>query len=421
MPRLFKSIIQFVSDPYLPHYRQIFWSKSNMNISVYDKEKFESLRNHYGLIPAQLRNLYLDPNDLEVEHITKAVEKANELGIPIYEIPHMAAAVEVLLNDFLNNGSNHRSRSIKRLNDGWKAFVKFFINEDKWKNHSYIPAKPKAVCDYIEYRYNNGIHRNTLKLELWAIRAIHRATGMPDPTMAKSVESAVGKFITQQALDERFIKQAPPLGCDAITLLLQKWRYSYNITTRRNLAFIVTAYEGLFRYSEIVNIKMKHLKLRDDGSLLVTLPITKTNHSGDADIVVLSKHTRDLIEEYMSLANISYKDTSEESPYLFKPVSAWGKEIKINNKMLMHNSIMTLLKNAHREIYKGFDKDEIPKMYTSHSMRVGAAQDMFKCGIELSRIMKAGRWSSSSMPMRYGRGHIADGATTEILQSLFEK
>ncbi|WP_256385185.1 tyrosine-type recombinase/integrase [Photobacterium toruni] len=391
-----------------------------MNANVYNREKLESLYDHYELIPTQLNDLYLDPSDFEVEQITKAVEKANELGIPIYKIPHIAVAVEVLLRDFLNHGSNHRTRSIKRLNDGWRAFVNFFINQDKWKNHSYIPANPKAVCDYIEYRYNNGIHRNTLKLELWAIRAVHRATGMPDPTMAKSVESATGKFITKQVLNERFIKQATPLGYDAITLLLQKWRYSYSITTRRNLAFIVMAYEGLFRYSEIASIKMEHLKVRDDGSLLVTLPITKTNHSGDPDVVVLSKHTRNLIEEYMSLANISYKDKSEESPYLFKAVSAWGKEIKYNNKILMHNSIMTLLKNAHNTVYQGLDKDEIPKVYTSHSMRVGAAQDMFKHGIELSRIMKAGRWLSPSMPMRYGRGYITDGATAEILYDLFE-
>lgn len=46
-------------------------------------------------------------------------------------------------------------------------------------------------------------------------------------------------------------------------------------------------------------------------------------------------------------------------------------------------------------------------------------QDMFKRGVELSRIMKAGRWSSSNMPMRYGRGRIDDGVASEILCDAF--
>ncbi|WP_146130725.1 tyrosine-type recombinase/integrase [Photobacterium damselae] len=366
---------------------------------------------------AALRDLRLDPDDLEVEQISKAVERANELGIPIYEIPHMAAAVEMLLNNFLNNGANHRKRSLKRLNDGWKSFERFIRQHTKWGNQTYLPAKPAAVRDFIQSRHDDGIHRNTLKLEIWAIRAVHRATGMPDPTVARSVTNLIGKVITTQALDERFIKQAQALNYEAISILVKKWRLSGNLAERRNLAYIVAAYDGLFRYAEISNIKLDHIKPQDNGTLQVVLPITKTNHSGDADVVVLSATTRQVIEEYMQLGRFNYKPQNKND-YLFKGVSGWGSSLKDSGKPLAHNSVLTMLNSAYKVIYSGIDEDELPRKYTAHSMRVGAAQDMFKRGVELARIIKAGRWSNESMPIRYGRGHIADGATSEILDSL---
>ena len=392
-----------------------------MNISVHnkpDRYAFEtSLRENYGLSSFHLKDLRLSPDNLEVENITKAVARANEVGIPLYDIPYMINAVSVLLNDFLNNGINHRKRSLERLNKAWKAFENYIIS-----NHpsaTYIPSSPQLICAFINHRYDQGIHRNTLKLELWAIRAVHRATGMPDPTVTKSVEKAIGKFINAQASNEIFIQQATPLGYDAITVLLKDWRLSGNLSVRRDLAYIITSYEGLFRYSEIANIKIRHITPMNNGTLRIILPISKTNHSGNADVIVISKNTRKIIEEYMVLAGITFDLKKTTQDYLFKPTAPWGFKIKKSEKPLTHNASLKLLGKAFDEVYSGIEAEERPPKYTAHSMRVGAAQDMFRKGVELSRIMKAGRWASSDMPMRYGRGHIDDGAASEILSDSF--
>ena len=392
-----------------------------MNISIHNQpsrsEVEAVLRENYGLSPFQLKDLRLNPDDLEVESITKAVERANEIGIPLYDIPYMIDAVSVLLNDFLNNGINHRKRSLERLNKAWHSFESYVIS--KHPSKTYIPSQPKLICDFINYRHKQGIHRNTLKLELWAIRSIHRATGMLDPTVAKSVEKAMGKVINDQANNEIFIKQATPLDYDAVTVLLKEWRLSGDLSARRDLAYIVTSYEGLFRHSEIANIKMRHITPLENGTLRIVLPITKTNHSGDADIIIISKNSRKIIEEYMILAGLVFDLKKTTQDYLFKPTLAWGAGIKESGTPLTHNAVMKLLGKAFNVVYDGIEEDERPKKYTAHSMRVGAAQDMFKRGVELSRIMKAGRWSSSDMPMRYGRGHIDDGAASEILCDAF--
>ncbi|MCD9475848.1 tyrosine-type recombinase/integrase [Photobacterium carnosum] len=392
-----------------------------MNISIHNQpDKFETekkLRENYGLSPFQLKDLRLDPDALEVENITKAVERANEIGIPLYDIPYMIEAVSVLLNDFLNNGINHRQRSLERLNRAWRSFEKYVIS--KHPSETYIPSKPKLVCDFINDRHKQGIHRNTLKLELWAIRSVHRATGMPDPTVAKSVEKAIGRVINDQVNNEIFIKQATPLGYDAITVLLKQWRLSGDLSTSRDLAYIVAGYEGLLRHSEIANIRMRHITPLENGTLRIVLPITKTNHSGDADVIIISKNSRAIIEEYMTLAGIVFDFKKTTQDYLFKPTLAWGEGIKETGKPLSHNAVMKILGKAFNVVYNGIEDEERPKKYTAHSMRVGAAQDMFKRGVELSRIMKAGRWSSSDMPMRYGRGHVDDGAASEILNDAF--
>ena len=51
--------------------------------------------------------------------------------------------------------------------------------------------------------------------------------------------------------------------------------------------------------------------------------------------------------------------------------------------------------------------------FSSHSARVGMAQDLSAAGAELPELMTAGRWDSPTMPARYteaqaaGRGAVA--------------
>ena len=55
--------------------------------------------------------------------------------------------------------------------------------------------------------------------------------------------------------------------------------------------------------------------------------------------------------------------------------------------------------------------------FTSHSGRVGMAQDLVKSGVELPALMTAGRWKSSKMPARYTERQAADrGAVARYYQ-----
>ena len=63
-------------------------------------------------------------------------------------------------------------------------------------------------------------------------------------------------------------------------------------------------------------------------------------------------------------------------------------------------------------IYKAMAKaaglsNDVVDGLSGHSARVGAAQDMIACGIELPAILQAGRWKSTAMVHRYGERLLA--------------
>ena len=49
----------------------------------------------------------------------------------------------------------------------------------------------------------------------------------------------------------------------------------------------------------------------------------------------------------------------------------------------------------------GLEPEALERL-SGHSTRVGAAQDMIACGLELPAILQAGRWKSTAMVNRYG-------------------
>lgn len=68
--------------------------------------------------------------------------------------------------------------------------------------------------------------------------------------------------------------------------------------------------------------------------------------------------------------------------------------------------------------FVGMTEEEI-RQVSGHSIRVGAAQDMVAFNIDLASVMRAGRWKTTVMPMRYeekvqaGRGGMARTAKAQ--------
>ncbi|QQM89223.1 hypothetical protein JIK52_31415 (plasmid) [Klebsiella variicola] len=52
---------------------------------------------------------------------------------------------------------------------------------------------------------------------------------------------------------------------------------------------LTLAYETLLRAAEVARVKLNHLTMKPDGSAVLTIPLTKTNVSGDPDVTILSR------------------------------------------------------------------------------------------------------------------------------------
>jgi len=60
--------------------------------------------------------------------------------------------------------------------------------------------------------------------------------------------------------------------------------------------------------------------------------------------------------------------------------------------------VKSIVKTAAREA--GLDPSEVA-VFSSHSMRVGAAQDLLQRGVDTAAIMRAGGWKSVNILARY--------------------
>jgi integrase len=125
----------------------------------------------------------------------------------------------------------------------------------------------------------------------------------------------------------------------------------------------------------------------DDGSLKLKLRKSKTDPHGVGKNLYLSNEAQNALKEWVIKSKIS-------SGKIFRAITATGK-------------IKDSLNSSHiGRIFKkrAYDSEielKIIEHISSHSVRVGAAQDLMLSGTSLPIIMNRGRWSKTDTVMRY--------------------
>ena len=155
----------------------------------------------------------------------------------------------------------------------------------------------------------------------------------------------------------------------------------------RNRALLAVGYDTLCRSAELVALRAEDIQMNPDGSGLILVCKAKNDPFAEGRLAYLSSRTRALLDRWLTAAVIS-------EGWIFRGV--WGKTISTAPIQSRHvGRIVKQLATAAR-----LDHDRVEAL-SSHSMRVGAAQDMAAAGIELALIMHAGGWKSPSIVMRY--------------------
>ena len=241
----------------------------------------------------------------------------------------------------------------------------------------------------------------------------YRMAGLADPTAAPLVKlekKAARKSLGVRQRQARAIRfkgdiadfDSPASGVCLAHLLKACRRDELGL---RDAALLRVAYDAGCRRSELVAILVQHIEKDAQGAVTLFLPSSKTDQAGEGAWAYLSPMTMAAIARWRDKADI------RKGP-LFRRVETHfdGSVAAIGRARLHPNSITLIYKRliraAHAQKLLGemsdIELERWVQAVSSHSIRVGVAQDNFAAGEGLPAIMQAYRWRDPRTVMRYG-------------------
>jgi len=235
----------------------------------------------------------------------------------------------------------------------------------------------------------------------------HRYQKLTDPTQTAHIRKLLTGIYRQHGKPKRKAKALHPQHIKEMILQCQK---KNDLRSHRDNALIQTAYFGAFRRSELVSIRLDDCQF-DDKGLLITLPKSKTDQTGEGKIKALP-YGKDGICPVTALKR--WLDISEiNSGFVFRGITHWGK---LQTKPLQPDSINLIVKALARACQFDF-VDQL----SSHSLRRGFATSAAGVGAEFESIKRQGGWKNDQTVREYiEEGQLFDrNAANQLLQRAF--
>lgn len=194
----------------------------------------------------------------------------------------------------------------------------------------------------------------------------------------------------------------------------------------RDAALLRIAYDTAARRSELVAIDVAHIEGPDaEGAGLLHIPSSKTDRKQAGADAYLSPATMTAIARWRKAADIT------RGPLLRRVVTHFdGSVDRIGSDRLHPNSITAIVQRLIRRAWEqgllgAMGEAELErwvKAVSSHSIRVGVAQDNFAAGEGLPAIMQAYRWRDARTVLRYGAKLAAkSGASARLAKRFAEE
>ncbi|HEX7855212.1 MAG TPA: tyrosine-type recombinase/integrase [Sphingobium sp.] len=330
---------------------------------------------------------------------------------------------------------------------GWSANTRRALRSDltlwgRWcQEQGCEPAAagPSQVAAWIRalsgVDSNHWEHRAMATIERYVVNIgwAYRMAGLDDPTAAPLVKlekKAARKkrgAAQRQARGVRFKGDiadvdSPASGVCLANLLKACRRDELGL---RDAALLRVAYDAGLRRSELVAVQVNHVEGPDaNGAGALFIPSSKTDQAGEGAWAYLAPATLAAIARWRDKAEI------RNGP-LFRRVETHfdGSVAAVGTARLHPNSIgliyKRLVRAAHAKKLLGEMGEQDLKQWvagvSSHSIRVGVAQDAIAAGEGLPGIMQAYRWRDPKTVMRYGaRLAVQSGASARLAERFRE-
>jgi site-specific recombinase XerD len=271
----------------------------------------------------------------------------------------------------------YASNTVKAYRADWVRFKRWCES----RNLRPFPASPKALATYVDHlSQTNAI--GTIRRAATVIRRLHQLSAVADPTLSLDVQFAIRRAARQTF--ER-PKQALGLTIDLRDALIATC--ASDLRGLRDRALLAVGFEALSRGSELAALNVDDLtnSKAEGGALLISRG--KTDHTGYGRIVVLSRSTTSKLQAWLEAADIG------RGP-LFRPIY----QNTVVSRRLHVRSISQILKERAR--LAGMSVDQVASI-SSHSLRIGGAQQLTMDGHQLPQVMRAGGWRSVTTVSRY--------------------
>ncbi len=268
-----------------------------------------------------------------------------------------------------------------------------------------FPAHPQDLQRWLVWMADQGKKPNTLDVYLAAVAHKHDELSDPNPARDPRVRR-VRSGLRRQAAEEGYVpKQADPLRRHHVDLISDA-----AFQPRRNqpggrletpeqaarralidIALVAVAHDALLRNSELLALRWADIiPPRNGECALIHIRRSKTDQTADGAFAPISEFA------YQALKRIKPPDADPEDR--------------------IFNFSATTLNRRIKAAAQAADID--PANISSHSPRLGMAQDLVANNVDMAAIMLAGRWTTPAMIAHYTKHLTAnDNPAAKHLQT----
>ncbi|MCW0399325.1 hypothetical protein NB700_001881 [Xanthomonas sacchari] len=318
----------------------------------------------------------------------------------------LAKAQAIFRDLFRHEIKPYADNSRKSIRTDWRHWIAFCAQRDR----VCMPVQFDDLVEFLTDLIAAGYKRASLDHLLFTLKLACRLWSCPCPT-----ETVQFRWFWKQQARERLPKrqhQARGLNIEEVRNL-NKVAPDASLLELRDAAFVSIAYDLLARAGEMVMIKWRHIQFDVDeaGGALCLIERAKADQEGEGAKKYLRPATADLLKRWNArkaeALDLLWDEAQAEllaNPFVFHRIPRYRMfRPKATAEATRLKWMLPLTKREADRIMKR----AMGAAYSSHSARVGAAQDMTRAGMELPAIMQQGRWTTPTMPARYAENELA--------------
>jgi integrase len=247
---------------------------------------------------------------------------------------------------------------------------------------------------------------NTLKQYRAQLSLFHKIMNTDDVTKLP----AISTFFKSLPKDEMEITgsqvielQAKPFRKHHLLRLMDLWGNEKRAVPYRDLAVLTVAYGTLLREGEIGKIRKKHIKFLENGDINIERVTSKTTISPEPKR--LTGRFSAIVKRYIQ----TYCQPLGEDDFIFCWLTVkGGRPAGYRQTPMSGMTIDRIYQRAHYLLVELGDvvtsTEAHRNVWSGHSSRVGALQDGYHAGLNLTQLIQLGDWKSNEMVLRYLRG-----------------